>query len=82
MNLSHNVGLPPEFLALDIILNRLNFGDKSSFLATACEANRGLSHRFAVIYLFICLVSKLFSKIATPPKIVDGFECGFFYINL
>ena len=25
------------------------------FLATACEANRGLYHRFAVIYLFVCL---------------------------
>ena len=47
----------------------------------SCEAKRGLSHRFVVIYLFVYL-RKLFSKIATPPKIVDGFECGFFYINL
>ena len=30
------------------------------FLATACEANRGLSHRFAVMYLFIYLFICLF----------------------
>ena len=28
-------------------------GEDTLLLATACEANRGLSHRFSVIYLFI-----------------------------
>ena len=52
------------------------------FLATACFAGRGLSHRLTVIYLcvyiyihiYIYLFSSLtFFENATPPKVVGRF---------
>ena len=55
---------------------------RAHFLATACEANRGLSHRFSVIYLFIYLfiylVRKLFLKSLLLRRLWTDLNADFF----